>query len=101
MQKEITLLDAQAVEQGYRQVKEAKEGEPTYDAKHTPNQMSAMSERLITRDLEPYVDSALFTPYRRRSQRQPKLRNWAMDKDGGYHPMDVPGPADYGTRYAC
>ena len=98
---EITLLDAQAVEQGYRQLKEAKGGEPTYDAEPTPDQMSAMNERLITLDLEPYADFALFTPYGRRFQRQLKLKNWVMDKDGSYRPMDVPGPADYETWDAC
>ena len=98
---EVTLLPQAKVDESFRQLRAVKGGEPTLDAEPTPDQVSAMTERLIQMDMEPYADFALFTPFGRRFQKQLKLKNWILDADGTYHPVEVPGPKDYDTWHAC
>ena len=73
----------------------------TLDSEPSPDQVSGMTERVNTLDLEPYADFSLFTPYGRRLQKQLKLKNWVMNQDGTYHPQEVPGPQDFEAWYAC
>ena len=65
---EITLLTQQQVDDSFTQLKQVKGGEVTLDSEPSPDQVSGMTERVNTLDLELHAGFSLCTPYGRRPQ---------------------------------
>lgn len=75
--------------------------EPLPEAEPSPEQISAMADKVIARDEEPYADFSVLTPFGRRMQKTLRLRSWLLQQDGSYRPIDVPGPPSYEAWFAC
>ena len=75
--------------------------EPLPEAEPSPEQMSAMLDRVVHRDDEPYADFSVLTPFGRRVQKALRLRSWLLQADGTYKAVDVPGPPSFQAWAAC
>ena len=56
---------------------------------------------MIKRNEAPYADFSVMTPYGRRSQKQPKARNFLLQMDGSWKTVEIPGPPSYPAWQAC
>eukprot|EP00971_Amphidinium_carterae_P147698 2927404-Amphidinium_carterae.1 len=59
-----------------------KGGPPMEDFEPSPEQISALHNRVVEQKMEPYADFSLLTPFGRRG-------------DGTYKPADIPGPPNF------
>ena len=85
----------------YANYKAIKFGEPLPEKEPSPDQISALSTRVVTLNLEPYADFALLTPHGRRMQKELRHRSWLPQEDGSYKPIEVPGPGSFEVWKAC
>jgi len=97
----IYAASTDQVTQWYLNYKNLKFGDPLIEREPTPDQICAMSTRVIDLGAEPYADFSLLTPYGRRMQKVLRHRSWIPQQDGSYQPVEVPGPADWDTWKAC
>jgi len=97
----IYAASTDQVTQWYLNYKTLKFGDPLIEREPTPDQICAMSTRVIDLNAEPYADFSLLTPYGRRMQKVLRHRSWIPQQDGSYQPVEVPGPADWDTWKAC
>ena len=97
----IYAASTDQVKQWYLNYKSLKFGDPLIEREPTPDQICAMSTRVIDLGAEPYADFSLLTPYGRRMQKVLRHRSWIPQQDGSYQPVEVPGPADWDTWKAC
>jgi len=97
----IYAASTDQVKQWYQNYKILKFGEPLIEREPTPDQICAMSTRVIDLGAEPYADFSLLTPHGRRMQKVLRHRSWVPQQDGTYQPVEVPGPADWDTWKAC
>jgi len=97
----IYAASTDQVTQWYLNYKTLKFGDPLIEREPTPDQICAMSTRVIDLGAEPYADFSLLTPYGRRMQKVLRHRSWIPQQDGSYQPVEVPGPADWDTWKAC
>eukprot|EP00971_Amphidinium_carterae_P172524 3419997-Amphidinium_carterae.1 len=56
------------------------------EAEPTPEQTSALHQRVVVFGLEPYADFSLLTPYGRRIAKELRHRSWLPQEDGSYKP---------------
>lgn len=75
--------------------------EPLSEAEPSPEQLSALLDKVVHRDEEPYADFSVLTPFGRRVQRALRLRSWLLQPDGTYKAVEVPGPPSYVAWLAC
>ena len=61
----------------------------------TVEQLSALHKRIVTLEMAPYVDLAVWLPYGRRALRANKFRAWLPDGSGAYISKELPGPANW------
>lgn len=75
--------------------------EPLEECCPTPEQISALYDKVVIRGEEPYADFSVLTPFGRRVQKLLRMRSWLLQQDGSYRPIDVPGPPTFEAWYAC
>jgi hypothetical protein len=69
--------------------------EPLEECCPTPEQISALYDKVVIRGEEPYADFSVLTPFGRRVQKLSRMRSWLLQQDGSYRPIDVPGPPTF------
>ena len=85
----------------YANYKALKHGEPLPEYDPSPEQVAALSARILQFGLEPYADFSVLTPYGRRFQKRLRHRSWLLQENGAYLPVDVPGPGSWDAWEPC
>eukprot|EP00971_Amphidinium_carterae_P352240 6492503-Amphidinium_carterae.1 len=98
---EVKVAEPDRIAQWYLNHQRAKGGPPMEESEPTPEQISAMHQRVVTFNLEPYADFSLLTPYGRRIAKELRHRSWLPQEDGSYKPAMAKGPDDFSTWQAC
>ena len=89
---EVPILSRTELDQAFSNHVAITGAEPNHEAEPTPEQIAAMSHRVLVLGEAPYADFSVLTPYGRRVQKQMKARAWAFQPDGTFKPLEVPGP---------
>ena len=98
---EIRQLGRQAIKAMF-DIHVARTGdEPLVESEPTADQMSAMFDRVISRDEEPYADFSILTPLGKRMAKALKLRGFLPQPDGSYVACELPGPPSFTAWTAC
>eukprot|EP00971_Amphidinium_carterae_P335867 6471942-Amphidinium_carterae.1 len=63
--------------------------------------ISAMHDRVVTRNDTPYAELSLLAPHHKRLQRSLKMRAFHQLPNGTYVPTEVKGPPSFDAWYAC
>lgn len=98
---EVPFANPSQIAQWYSNYRDLKHGDPLPDKEPSPDQISAMNQRVVILKLEPYADFSILTPYGRRAARAMRHRSWILQEDGTYKPMEVPGPGSFEAWDAC
>lgn len=100
-ESEIKQLTNTELRQFFRNHVEVTGAEPLPDSEPTPDQISALHEKIVIRDEEPYADFSILTPFGRRVQKTLRARSWNLQPDGTYKSVDIPGPPSFDSWHAC
>ena len=100
-ESEIRHLSRDAVRRMFDIHVEVTGDEPLTESEPTADQLSAMYDRVVARDEEPYADFSILTPLGKKIQKSLKLRGWLPQADGSYLPCDLPGPPTFAAWTAC
>ena len=100
-ESEIRHLSRDAVRRMFDIHVEVTGDEPLVESEPTADQLSAMYDRVVVRDEEPYADFSILTPLGKKMQKSLKLRGWLPQADGSYLPCDLPGPPTFAAWTAC
>ena len=87
--------------QFYANYRDLKHGDPQEEVEPTLEQVSALNSRVVTRQLAPYGDFSILTPFGRRMAKVLKHQAWLPNRDGSYRMVEVLGPENYDAWYAC
>lgn len=98
---EVRPLDSTEVSEFFNNHIEVTGAEPLEECSPSPEQISALYDKVCVRGEEPYADFSVFTPYGRRVQRALRMRSWMPQEDGTYRPVEVAGPPSFDAWYAC
>eukprot|EP00971_Amphidinium_carterae_P259909 5156770-Amphidinium_carterae.1 len=98
---EFTVGAPAQITKWFSNYEQLKGGAPMEEHEPTPEQISALNERVVVFGLEPYADFSILTPFGRRIAKLLRHRSWVQQEDGTFKPLDVPGPGDFTTWAAC
>eukprot|EP00971_Amphidinium_carterae_P323075 6420761-Amphidinium_carterae.1 len=98
---EFTVGAPAQITQWFSNYEQLKGGAPMEEHEPTPEQISALNERVVVFGLEPYADFSILTPFGRRIAKLLRHRSWIQQEDGTFKPLEVPGPGDFATWAAC
>ncbi|CAE8629493.1 unnamed protein product, partial [Polarella glacialis] len=98
---EIQVRSSALMMQHFANHVEVTGAEPLSEVEPTPEQVSAMFERIVVRSEAPYADFSVLTPFGQRLQRTMKTRSWLLQQDGTWKALDVPGPPTFEAWQSC
>lgn len=98
---EVPLLSRAELDQAFANHVAVTGAEPNHESEPTPEQIAAMSHRVLVVGDAPYADFSVLTPYGRRVQKQMKARAWSFQPDGTFKPLEVPGPPTFAAWASC
>ncbi|CAE8696540.1 unnamed protein product, partial [Polarella glacialis] len=98
---EIQVRSSALMMQHFANHVEVTGAEPLSEVEPTPEQVSAMFERIVVKSEAPYADFSVLTPFGRRLQRTMKTRSWLLQQDGTWKALDVPGPPSFEAWQSC
>ena len=74
---------------------------PLIEQEPTPEQLSALFDKVVGRGEEPYADFSVLTPFGRRCAKALRCRSWLLQPDGSYIAHEIPGPPSLAAWEAC
>ena len=98
---ELELVDKKVLHQAYSTYRSVVGAEPQTDAEPTPEQITVLYNKIITRGDAPYADLSVLTPYGRRMQKQLKAKGYFLQEDGSWKQVEMPGPPNFQAWTAC
>lgn len=98
---EVELLATSAIDQAYRNFREAVGADPLPKSDPSVEQITATHTKVLKRKESPYADFPVLTPYGRRMQKQTKARNFLLQPDGTWKTVEIPGPPTFQAWCAC
>ncbi len=98
---EVEMLNQAELDQMVANHIEITGSEPLQPCYPSPEQMTALYNRVVVRGEAPYADFSVLVPFHRRLQKQMKTRSWFMQRDGSWTSSDIPGPPTWEAWEAC
>jgi hypothetical protein len=98
---EVDLMSQAELDQAYVYHVEVTGADPPPEAEPTPEQITVLRCKVVTRGEAPYADFSVLTPFGRRVQKHMKARAWLLQQDGTWRSQDIPGPPSFLSWAAC
>ena len=78
------MVDKNLPEEAYRNYRTVVGADTPLDAEPTPEQITVMYNKVITRGDAPYADFSVLTPFGRHMQKQLKAKGYFLQEDGSW-----------------
>ena len=98
---ELELIDKKVSDQAYQNYRAMVGADPPVDAEPTPEQITVLYNKIITRGDALYADFSVLTPLGRRVQKQLKAKDYFLQEDGSWKQVEMPGPPTFQAWTAC
>ena len=98
---EVALITQAGLDEAYENYRQMVGSDPLENADPTPEQVTVMINKVVSRNEAPYADFSVLTPFGRRVQKAMKAKSWVLQRDGTWQSLEVPGPPSFEAWAAC
>lgn len=98
---ELDILPQRQLDEAFQLFRSRMGSDPLKEHEPSPEQITAMYNKVVIQGDSPYADFSVLTPFGRRSQKQMKAKGFMLQEDGSWKQLEIPGPPSFEAWQAC
>ena len=98
---ELDILPQRQLDEAFQLFRSRMGSDPLKEHEPSPEQITAMYNKVVIQGDSPYADFSVLTPFGRRSQKQMKAKGFMLQEDGSWKQLEIPGPPSFESWQAC